>query len=229
MTFSIIGRCERTGMLGVAVATSDMAVGSRCIHVAPGVGAVISQAASNPLLGHLGLNLLRQGYSAATVVEEIAASDPYPERRQLGCLDSRGGTAVRTGAQNKPWAGHRAEPNVVAAANLVVGPQVADAMFEAFVGSAHLPLWERLLRALEAGKAAGGEPVGEQSSGLYVVDRLPYPAVDLRVDLHHDPVKELRRLADHYFPLVEYFAFRALNPNIPPAQEWLKGRQKAEG
>jgi len=226
-TFSIIGRCPRTGMFGMAISTGEMAVGSRCIHVAPNAGAVISQAASNPHLGHLGLGLLRQGYSAARVVEEMAASDRFVERRQLGCVDGRGGAAGRTGTANRPWAGHRATTNVVAAANAVVAPAVAEAMFEAFQASDDRPLWERLLRTLEAGKAAGGEPNGEQSAGLYVVDREPYPVVDLRVDLHPDPVAELRRLADQYFPLIPYYRLRPLDPDVPPAAEWLASRERS--
>jgi len=221
MTFSLIGRCERTGMFGIAISTSEMAVGSRCIHVAPGVGAIVSQASSNPRLGHLGLNLLRAGYSAPRALHEVAASDQFVERRQLGCLDVTGLGAARTGAGNKPWAGHRVERNVVVATNAVVGAEVADSMFDAFKRGADLPLWERLLRSLEAGKAAGGQPDGETSSGLYVVDRDTYPLVDLRVDLHATPVTELRRLADAYFPLVAYYNLRPRDPNVPPAAEWL--------
>ncbi len=223
-TFSLIGRCERTGMFGIAIATSEMAVGSRCIHVAPGVGAVVTQASTNPRLGHLGLNLLRAGYSAPRVLEEIAASDQFVERRQLGCLDVSGRGVARTGAENKPWAGHRVDRNVVVAANMVAGAEVADAMFGAFQKSADLPLWERLLTSLEAGKAAGGQPNGEVSSGLFVVDREPYALVDLRVDLHPSPVAELRRLADAYFPLVAYYNLRPRDPNLPSAAEWLRQR-----
>ena len=224
-TFSLIGRCERTGMVGVAIATSEMAVGSRCIHVAPGVGAVITQASTNPRLGHLGLNLLRAGYSAPHVLEEIAASDQFVERRQLGCLDMTGGGAGRTGAENKPWAGHRVDQNVVVAANAVVSANVADAMFDAFQKGAELALWERLLRSLEAGKAAGGQPNGEVSSGLFVVDREPYAMVDLRVDLNPEPVAELRRLAEAYFPLVAYYNLRPRDPNVPSAAEWLAAQR----
>ena len=226
MTFSLIGRCERTGMFGIAISTSEMAVGSRCIHVAPGIGAIVSQASSNPRLGHLGLNLLRAGYSAPRALDEIAASDQFVERRQLGCLDVTGLGAARTGAGNKPWAGHRVERNVVVATNAVVGAEVADSMFDVFKRGADLPLWERLLRSLEAGKAAGGQPDGETSSGLYVVDRDTYPLVDLRVDLHPAPVTELRRLADAYFPLVAYYNLRPRDPNVPPAAEWLAQQRR---
>ncbi|HEX6212913.1 MAG TPA: DUF1028 domain-containing protein [Methylomirabilota bacterium] len=228
-TFSLIGRCERTGMFGIAIATSEMAVGSRCIHVAPGVGAVVTQASTNPRLGHLGLNLLRAGYPAPRVLEEIAASDQFVERRQLGCLDVSGLAAARTGAENKPWAGHRVARNVVVAANMVAGPGVADAMLAAFDTGGARPLWERLLQALEAGKGAGGQPNGEVSSGLFVVDREPYAIVDLRVDLHPEPVAELRRLADAYFPLVEYYNLRPRDPNVPPAAEWLAAQRRPGG
>jgi uncharacterized Ntn-hydrolase superfamily protein len=223
-TFSLAGRCARTGMLGVAVATSEMAVGSRCIHVAPGVGAVVCQASTNPRLGFLGLNLMRAGYSALRALEEIAASDTHVERRQLGCLDASGHAAGRTGAGNRPWAGHRAGPDVVAAANAVVGEGVVEAMFATFEADPARPLWERLLAALEAGKAAGGQPDGEQSAGLYVVDRQPFAVVDLRVDLHPEPVRELRRLADRYFPLVPYYSLRPFNPDLPGADDWLRNR-----
>ena len=225
-TFSLIGRCERTGMLGIAIATSEMAVGSRCIHVAPGIGAVITQASTNPRLGHLGLNLLRFGYSAPRALAEIAASDQFVERRQLACLDVSGVAAARTGSANKPWAGHRVDRNVAVAANAVVSEKVADAMLETFRSSVELALWERLLQALEAGKTAGGQPDGEVSSGLFVVDREPFPAVDLRVDLHPEPVAELRRLADAYFPLVPYYNLRPRDPSLPSAAEWLKAQRR---
>jgi uncharacterized Ntn-hydrolase superfamily protein len=228
-TFSLIGRCARTGMFGVAIATSEMAVGSRCIHVAPGVGAVVTQASTNPRLGHLGLNLLRAGYSAPRALEEIAASDQFVERRQLGCLDVSGLAAGRTGSANKPWAGHRVDRDVVVAANAVVGEAVAEGMLGAFQRDPDLPLWERLLRALEAGKAAGGQPDGEVSSGLFVVDREPFALVDLRVDLHPEPVAELRRLADAYFPLVPYYALRPRDPNVPSAAEWLARERRQSG
>jgi uncharacterized Ntn-hydrolase superfamily protein len=225
-TFSLIGRCERTAMFGIAIATSEMAVGSRCIHVAPGVGAVITQASTNPRLGHLGLNLLRAGYSAPRVVDEIAASDAFVERRQLGALDTQGGFAARTGSENKPWAGHRAARNVVVAANAVTDAGIADAMFSTFQQDPAQPLWERLLHALEAGKAAGGQPNGERSGGLYVVDREAYPMVDLRVDLHPEPVAELSRMAAQYFPLIPYYNLRPSNPTLPRAEEWLAEQRR---
>ena len=115
---------------------------------------------------------------------------------------------------------------MVAAANAVVGAGVCAAMFDTFAKTADQPLWERLLQALEAGKRAGGEPNGERSGGLYVVDHEPYPLVDLRVDLHVDAVAELRRLADQYFPLIAYYRLRPVDPSVPPAAEWLAKRPR---
>jgi uncharacterized Ntn-hydrolase superfamily protein len=99
-------------------------------------------------------------------------------------------------------------------------------MLEAFQKSLDRPLWERLLLALEGGKAAGGQPNGEVSSGLYVVDREPYAMVDLRVDLHPTPIVELRQLADAYFPLVDYYNLRPRDPNVPAAAEWLAAQRQ---
>jgi uncharacterized Ntn-hydrolase superfamily protein len=155
------------------------------------------------------------------VIEELAVNDQWVERRQLGCIDMRGLSAGRTGSGNGHWAGHRADRNVVVAANAVVGGGVVEAMYQTFGHGPERPLWERLLDALEAGKGAGGEPNGEKSSGLYVVDREPYAMVDLRVDLHPEPVAELRRMADEYFPLVPYYNLRPSDPNVPRAAEWL--------
>jgi uncharacterized Ntn-hydrolase superfamily protein len=115
------------------------------------------------------------------------------------------------------------------AANAVVGAAVADAMFEVFRKERDLALWERLLRALEAGKAAGGQPNGEVSSGLFVVDREPYAVVDLRVDLHPEPVAELRRLCDAYFPLIPYYSLRPRDPNVPSAADWLAEQRRQAG
>jgi len=161
-TFSLIGRCERTGMLGIAIATSEMAVGSRCIHVAPGVGAVVTQASTNPRLGHLGLNLMRAGYSAPRALGEIAATDQFVERRQLGCLDVTGLTAARRAPRTSRGRAIAPDRNVVVAANAGSSARRSPTRCsDVFQRGADLALWERLLRALEAGKAAGGQPTAK--------------------------------------------------------------------
>jgi uncharacterized Ntn-hydrolase superfamily protein len=228
LTFSIMGRCERTGMLGMAIATAEIAVGSRCVHVRPSVGAVISQAASNPALGHLGLNLLAVGYTVQKTLDELVRSDPYRQLRQIACLDQHGHGAGWTG-DLRPWAAHRIAPNVVIAVNTVVGPEVGEAMLAAFTKTRpDGALWEQLLAALEAGHRAGGEARGEHSAALYVVDRTPYPVVDLRVDSHAAAIAELRRITDVYAPLIPYYRLRPHTGDLPLPREWL-AQQQAQG
>ena len=216
-TFSIVGRCVRTGMLGMAVTTSDLAVGSRCAHVRPLAGAVATQATTDPRLGHLALRLLDMGYSAERVIQELEASDPHIERRQLGVVDRDGNASARTGSLNQPWAGHIAARNHVALGNVLAGEQVVQAMADAFVGSETESLEERLLQAMEAGQEAGGEArdgTPYHSAALIVYGSLPFPLVDLRVDEHPEPLVELRRILGLYSPKIEYFALRASDPEV---------------
>ncbi len=217
-TYSVVGRCERTGMLGVALATSSIAVAARCAFAEANVGAVASQNVTDPRLGTLGLALLRQGYGARAVVEELVRAGRYPDYRQLACVDRDGGSATWTGARAFPTAAELAEPNLAVAGNLLAGVRVVDAMAAAFRASAGLHLADRLVRALAAGRAAGGErDGGEHSAGLRVVDREPFPLVDLRVDwVEADPVGRLAELWDRYRPEMELYRLRALDP---PAAE----------
>ena len=214
-TFSIIGRCRRTGALGVGITTRSLAVASRCPYVQANVGAVATQASTDPRLGRLALRLLEQGFSAPKVLEEVAASDPYIEHRQIGIVDRDGNSAARTGNQNKDWAGHVTGRDYVAMGNVLLGQHVAEAIARGFEESADEVLEERLLRAIEAGRDAGGQHGGQRSSGLVVFDREVFSRTDLRVDLHDEPVGELRRVYDAYAPLMEYFTLRAADPTIP--------------
>lgn len=221
MTFSITGRCPRTGRLGIAIATSSLVVGSRCIHVAPSAGAVATQARTNPRLGLLGLELLRLGATAPKVMADLVASDPFVEYRQLAVVDAEGRAAARTGAENLPYADAQVEENVVAMGNAIVGAWVVDAMFQMWQSAPESPLEERLLRALEAGRDAGGEAKGQHSAALLVYDRLPWSRVDLRVDAAEESVQVLRRLFDRYQPMIEFFQQRPAHPLIPSAEtEW---------
>ena len=219
-TFTIIGRCARTGMLGVALTTSDIAVGSRCPHVKPMTGAVSTQATTDPRLGPFALRLMGIGYSAGRVIQELEASDPYIERRQLGVVDRDGNAAARTGANNNPWAGHIADTSYVAMGNGLLGEQVVQSMAEAFRDAESEDLEERLLRSLEAGQAAGGEAHDStpyHSAALLVYDRETFARVDLRVDEHPQPIVELRRLLEIYVPKIPFFNLRAVNPEAAQA------------
>jgi uncharacterized Ntn-hydrolase superfamily protein len=221
-TFSIVARCPRTRMLGVGIATSSIAVAARCIHAKAGVGAIATQASTDPRLGITGIRLLELGFSAPKVLAELRASDPYIEKRQLSIVDKDGWSVCHTGADNREWCGHMNGQNFVAAANMVVGELVVKAMAERFESTADLPLEERLLLAIEAGHDAGGEAVGEHSAGLFVVDREVFPRVDLRIDEHATAVAELRRIFEVYRPLIDYFQERAANPIIPSEEEKLR-------
>lgn len=219
-TFSIIGRCSRTGMLGVAITTSDITVGSRCPYVMPAVGAISTQASTDPGLGPFALRLMEQGYPAKGALQQLEANDPFIERRQLGMVDHNGNSAARTGAMNNPWAGHIAGRDHVAMGNGLVGEGVVQAMSSVFLDAADLDLEERLTRTLEAGQEAGGEAqdaTPHHSAALLVYASDTFSRVDLRVDEHPTPVVELRRLLDIFAPKIDYFALRANDPEAAQA------------
>lgn len=228
-TFTIVGRCERMGMVGVALATSEIAVASRCPYAKAKVGAVSTQAYTDPRLGQLAIKLLEMGFAAPKVLHDLIPSDPHIERRQIGIVDKDGNTAVHTGKQNLPWAGHIAKKNYVAMGNYLVGEGVVKAMARAFEESVKENLEERLMRAIEAGRDAGGLiGLGQHSAGLLVYDWEVFPRVDLRVDWHEEPIGELRRLLEMYKPLIPYYAQRPSDPTIGVVAEWLE-KQKGKG
>ena len=225
-TFTIVARCQRTGMLGVALSTGEMAVASRCPYAKAHVGALSTQAYTDPRLGHLGIKLLEMGFSAQKVAEELVASDPCIGNRQIGIVDKDGNSAVHTGAENSDWAGHIAKKNYVAMGNFLVGELVVESIAEAFESSEEEYLEERLMRAIEAGRDAGGQHNGQYSAAILVYDWEVFPRVDLRVDYHEEPIGELRRILELYKPMIPYYAQRPSDPSIGAASEWL---EKQEG
>ena len=194
MTFSISARCPRTGMLGVAVSTAVPAVGGICPFIKPGVGAISTQSWVNPYLGIDGLDLLESGLGAREALDRLLADDPGREVRQIGIVDARGGTAAFTGADCVDWAGHIVGDNFTVQGNMLVGAATVEQMAAAAERSAALSLPERLMLALEAGQAAGGDKRGRQSAALKVFNVELFPWLDLRVDEHRNPVAELRRV-----------------------------------
>ncbi|MEM7773645.1 MAG: DUF1028 domain-containing protein [Cyanobacteria bacterium P01_E01_bin.6] len=197
MTFSIVARDTLTGMTGVAVATKHLAVGALVPHAKAGVGAIATQAQTNPLLGVRGLQLLEHGNrhgtaSAESVLQRLVIEDPEHEQRQLHLVDRQGQTAAWTGRDCVDWAGHLTFPHFSVAGNMLVGKEVLVAMAEAYQQSEQESLSHRLLLALEAGDAAGGDKRGRQSAALYVMDADVYPHLDLRVDHHEQPIVTLR-------------------------------------
>jgi len=200
-TFSLVARCSRTNEVGVCVATAIPAVGSVVPYAEADVGAIATQALTNVIYGTRGLELLRSGLSPQEALEKILREDPERESRQVIMIDAHGRTAAFTGKANVDWKGHLIGENYVVAGNMLVGAQVIQAMAEAFETSGG-ELEERLLNALEAGQKAGGDKRGKRSAALLVMKRPEYkgirPFIDLRVDYHEDPVKELRRIFEAY-------------------------------
>lgn len=198
-TFSIVARDPDTGDLGIAVESKFLAVGAVVPWARAGAGAVATQAWANVTYGPRGLALLAAGKAADDVVAELTGSDDGRARRQLGVVDARGGAVTFTGPECNPWAGGLVGDGFCCQGNILVGPDVVDAMAGAYrTTSGSFAL--RLLSSLEAGQAAGGDSRGQQSAAIYVVregggyggggDRY----IDLRIDDHPRPIEELRRL-----------------------------------
>lgn len=213
MTFSLAGRCARTGMLGAAVTTSSIAVGSRCPFAAASVGAALTQHMTDPRLGPLMLDRLRHGDSPQQAVDAAVAGTPGPQWRQLAVIDAQGRTASYSGANVRGERGEAHGRDCVAIANIVRSPAIPAAMVKVFEKDPDAPLAVRLIEALEAGFTAGSEPKPLVSACLIVVHRETFPYVDLRVDSDADPIGALRRLWGEYQPAAELYVKRAVSPN----------------
>jgi uncharacterized Ntn-hydrolase superfamily protein len=213
MTFSLAASCPSTGQHGACTATSDVAVGARVPFAEAGVGVVLTQHRTDPRLGPRCLALLRSGCSASEAVDAVVASTPHRAWRQLAAVDGDGRTAAYSGTLVWPCCAEVHGAQCVAIGNVLVDPAVAQAMVEAFASAPDEPLAERLVRALEAGLAAGGEEGPLSSAALLVVEAQPFPLVDLRVDAAPEPVEALRTLWDGYRPQVREFVIRALDPD----------------
>src|SRR5918995_1169044 len=217
MTFSIVGRCSRTGMFGVAITTSSICVGARCPHARAGAGAVATQNVTDPSFGPRILDLLAAGHDADDALARATQGRPHLDYRQILVIDKSGTTASFTGSRILGTHAVAAEPDCIAAGNLLRSVEVPGTMTDAFAANAREHLAERLLRSLEAGLAAGGEAGPVHSSALLVVDKQPFPLVDLRCDWDdHDPVVALRRLWSDYAPQMQAYLIRALDPPSAP-------------
>jgi len=194
MTWSIIARDSQTGQIGIAVATRFFAVGAIVPHIAAGLGAIATQALVNPYYGIDGLTLLREGRAASGIVKTLIATDDGRASRQLHVMDARGAIAAHTGTDCVDWCGHLAADGLSIAGNMLAGPAVLDDTAKAYDANQNLPFPRRLIAAMHAGERAGGDKRGRQSAALVIHDREEWPALDLRVDDHPDPLSELERL-----------------------------------
>ncbi|HEY1931037.1 MAG TPA: DUF1028 domain-containing protein [Acetobacteraceae bacterium] len=193
MTWSILVRDSATGAFGAAVASRFFAVGALCIHTEGNVAALATQALVNPMYAVHAMPRLRAHEAPDAVLASLITPDAGASQRQFHVIDASGRIAQHTGENCVAWAGHVSAPNVSVAGNMLAGPQVVQCTLDAYLAATG-PLAERLLAAMEAGEAVGGDKRGKQSAALKIVSHDPYPDLDIRADDHPDPLAELRRL-----------------------------------
>jgi uncharacterized Ntn-hydrolase superfamily protein len=217
MTFSIAARCADTGMLGLAVSSSSPAVAARCAYARAGVGAFGSQNITDPRLGPAGLDLMAKGASAQQAIAALKQTAPHIAFRQLIAVDAKGGTAAHSGDHTLGTHATAQAHNVVAAGNLLKHAEIPAKMVAAFQ-RAQGHLGDRLLTAMEAALAAGGEEGPVHSAGMMLVREVPWPVADLRVDWSDgDPIVALKRLWGIYQPQLDAYVTRALDPTAAPS------------
>ena len=193
MTWSIIA-LDASGAFGVAIASKFFAVGALCPRARSGVGAVATQALVNPLYAAPALDGLAQGFAPAQIIERLTAVDQGRDHRQLHLIGADGKSAAHTGSACVGWCGHTAGEGFSVAGNMLAGPQVIGATAQAYRAHAGLPFGERLIAAMSAGDAAGGDKRGKQAAALLIYTTEDYCALDIRVDDHAEPIQELQRL-----------------------------------
>ena len=194
MTWSIIARDAKTGQFGIAVATRFFAVGARVPYIAAGVGALATQALVNQYYGIDGLKLLRDGRGPRDIIDTLIAADSGHASRQLHLMDASGRVAAYTGRECVDWCGHIEGDGLSVAGNMLAGAQVLDDTAGAYAEHKTLPFAQRLIAAMVAGEAAGGDKRGRQSAALLIYGEEEWSDLDLRVDDHADPLAELSRL-----------------------------------
>ena len=218
MTFSILGYCKKTGMLGVAITTSSISVGSRCPWVRAGVGAASTQNVTDPRLGNLMLDYLEGGLSVQQTINKIVKEHKFINYRQLALVDSKGNCVSYTGSKTLGTNAVSEGDCCVAAGNLLSSTEVVQTMTNNFSQNSHLHLAGRLLLALQAGVNAGGEVGPVHSAGIKVAYQHSWPLVDLRIDWVEDnPIKELMTLWHTYEPQMMDYNSRAIDPSLAPS------------
>jgi uncharacterized Ntn-hydrolase superfamily protein len=234
MTYTVLGRCHRTGRVGIGIATFSITVGRYCYGVKSNAGVTVSQAFANERNNALALRLLTQGFTARSVLQQLMENDRYAEYRQIGVIDRSGMAVAHTGPHTRGWSGHVVGENHVAFGNGLVGPQVADAIAKGFLAEPDADLEHRLLMGIEAGRDAGGQGTrqrhkAERSAALRVYSTDTFADIDLRVDLHATAVEELRRVWTEYKQYEAYYRDRERNPSGAKGQEeFMKTLRAAE-
>jgi uncharacterized Ntn-hydrolase superfamily protein len=217
VTFSIVARCTKTGMFGIAVSSSSPAVAARCAYAQAGVGALASQNVTDPTLGMRGLELMARGASATETVAILKRTGAHPEYRQVLAVDANGASAIYSGPKALgTWAEAQAE-NVACGGNLLASDSIPQVMVDAFLASQG-ELGDRLIATMQAALKAGGEAGPVRSSGMKLVRDVSWPVADLRCDWTDGcPIEELAKLWDIYKPQLDGYVTRALNPSDAPS------------
>jgi uncharacterized Ntn-hydrolase superfamily protein len=215
MTWSIIARDTSTGHFGIAVATQFFAVGARVPYITAGIGGIATQALINPYYGIDGVKLLREGQKPRDIIKTLIAADDGRESRQLHIMDASGQIASHTGRDCVDWCGHIEGDSFSIAGNMLAGAKVLDDTRAAYIANEDLPFAQRLIAAMRAGEAAGGDKRGKQSAALLIYGDEEWSMLDLRVDDHSDPLSEIDRLErisrERWVPFRQFLPSRA-NP-----------------
>ena len=217
MTFSLAARCAASGRFGIVVTSSSPAVAARCAHARAGVGAAASQNVTDPSLGRLLLDLLASGLPAPEAMTQLVAAAAHAEFRQLTCVDAGGRVAAYSGERTLGRHATAEGAGCVAAGQPARRRGRARGDGRRVRGRRGDDLGDRLVAALMAGLAAGGEEGPVRSAGLLVVDAVPWPVADLRVDWHDEPIHELARLWLLWQPQLDAYVARALDPSQAPS------------
>lgn len=217
MTFSLVARCADTGMFGLAISSSSPAVAARCSFARAGVGAVASQNVTDPSLGPLTLDLMEQGLDAKSAIAEVSKRGKFIEYRQLLAVDSQGRTAIHSGPNSLGiWTQAQAE-NVASGGNLLANETVPQAIVDGYL-SASGHIGDRLIAAIRAGLAAGGEAGQVHSAGMKIVDKVSWPIADLRCDWTENcPIEAVAIAWNIYKPQLDAYIQRALDPRAAPS------------
>lgn len=216
MTFSLICRCAKTGQFGMVISSSSPAVAARCAHVRAGVGAVASQNITDPALGPLLLDRMATGEAAGLALSAIVTDRAFIDYRQLLVIDATGQTAIHSGRQVLGVWGQAQGQDCAAGGNLLANDTVPAAMVAGFAAATG-HLGDRLMAALLAGLAAGGEAGPVHSAGIKIADRLDWPLVDLRIDWSDSPIADLAAAWQVYRPQMAAYVQRALDPTQAPS------------
>lgn len=217
MTFSLVARDAATGAFGIVICSSSPAVAARCAHARAGVGVVASQNVTNPALGPRALDALAGGADARTALKAALATEQFPDYRQVTVVDNAGNTAVHSGTNSLGIHTHVQGDAAVAAGNLLAGEAVIAELLAGYADSASAAFEERLLDGLRAALAAGGEAGPVHSAGLLVVEDVPWPVTDLRVDHADDPIGGLAELWRLWQPQKNDYRVRGVDPTRAPS------------